>query len=229
MSELLIHDAEGQEQSPLDYVASKHSAADQSLIDKNEEGRVLAMFKDDPEATQVLHGLIDGLRKNEIMPKYGLTKKEYMAAVKRIRLKVLSQSNGGAEARNMTDKNHYDHLEKIMNRLTDSVLGLSDEALLAETTEAGPDAQREAERTRSLFRRTLKVLDNVNKRLSNLGHTVDSNDWHRGHLGFHNTCVTCGSFVSFTTRTGEIRGEALEGRCPESDRRAIRTREASRR
>jgi CheY-like chemotaxis protein len=99
MSELIIHDAEGQEQSPLDYVASGRAAADQSLIEKNEEDRILTMFQDDPEATQVLHGLLDGLKKNEIMPRYGLAEKKYAAAVKRIRVKVLSQRNGGGQWR----------------------------------------------------------------------------------------------------------------------------------
>jgi CheY-like chemotaxis protein len=90
MSELLSLDAEGQEQSPLDYVASAHAAADQSLIEKNEEDRILTMFQDDPEATLVLHGLLERLKKNEIMPRYGLAEKKYMAAVKRIRVKLLS-------------------------------------------------------------------------------------------------------------------------------------------
>jgi hypothetical protein len=129
----------------------------------------------------------------------------------------------------MVDKKTYDHhLEKVMNRLADSVLGLSDEAVLAETTEAGAEPQREAERTRSVFRQTLKVFDNANKRLCVLGHTIDSNDWHRGHWGYHNTCVTCGSFVSFTAATGEMRGEALDGRCPDNAQYAIGRREASR-
>jgi hypothetical protein len=35
-----------------------------------------------------------------------------------------------------------------MDRLAESVLGLSDEAILAETSEAGADPQREAERRR---------------------------------------------------------------------------------
>ncbi len=132
-------------------------------------------------------------------------------------------------ATNMVSKNnHDDHLEKIMNRLADSVLGLSDEGILAETTEAGGDLQREAERTRSVFRQVLKTLDTVNKRLINLGHTINSNDWYRGHRGYHNTCQTCGSFVSFTPATGEMRGEALDGLCPESDQYTIRRREASR-
>jgi hypothetical protein len=132
--------------------------------------------------------------------------------------------------KNMPDKkNHDERLEILMNQLAESVLGLSDAAILAETSEARVDLQREAERTRLVLRQASKVLDSVNKRLSNLGHTINSNDWHRGHSGYHNTCVTCGSFVSFTAATGEMRGEALDGLCPESDAYAIRTREASRR
>jgi CheY-like chemotaxis protein len=96
MSETLIHDAEGQEHSPLDNAASGHAAADQLLIEKNEEDRVLTIFKDDPEATQVLQGLLDGLKKNEIMLTYGLDEKKYAAAVKRI-LKLLGRRNGGSK------------------------------------------------------------------------------------------------------------------------------------
>jgi hypothetical protein len=125
-------------------------------------------------------------------------------------------------------KNHDERLERLMNRLAESVLGLSDEAILAETNEAASEAQQEAERTRLVLRRASVALDNVNKRLSNLGHTINSNDWWRGRSGYHNTCATCGSFVSFTTATGEMRGEALDGPCPESDRYASRRREASR-
>lgn len=126
-------------------------------------------------------------------------------------------------------KNHDERLEILMNQLAESVLGLSDAAILAETNEAVVDPHREAERARLVLRQASKALDNVNKRLSNLGHTIDSNDWHRGHWGYHNTCVTCGSFVSFTAATGEMRGEALDGICPESAAHDIRTKEASRR
>ena len=93
MSETLIHDAEGQEHSPLDNVASGHTAADQLLIEKDEEDRVLTIFKDDTEATQVLQGLLEGLKKNEITSKYGLDEKQYGAVVKRI-LKLLGRRNG---------------------------------------------------------------------------------------------------------------------------------------
>jgi hypothetical protein len=115
-----------------------------------------------------------------------------------------------------------------MNRLAESVLGLSDEAILAETSEAGADPQREAERTRSVLRQASKVLDDVNNRLSNLGHTINSSDWQPGQWGYHNNCLECGLSVSFTTATGEMQGEALDGRCPESDECTIRTREAFR-
>ena len=131
--------------------------------------------------------------------------------------------------KNMADKkNHDERLERLMDRLAESVLGLSDEAILAETSEAGADPQREAERTRLVLRQASKTLDNVHKHLSDLGHTVNSNDWYRGHSGYHKTCATCGSFVSFAAATGEMRGEALDGPWPQSDRYAYRRREASR-
>jgi CheY-like chemotaxis protein len=92
ISELPIHDAEGQEHSPLDDAVSGHAAADQLLIEKDEEERVLTIFKDDPEATQVLLGLLHGLKKNEI----DLDKKKYAATEKRIRVKLLCRRNGGS-------------------------------------------------------------------------------------------------------------------------------------
>jgi len=92
--ELPIQDAEGQEHSPLDNVASGYAAADQCLIEKDEEDRVFAMLKADAKATQVLHGLLDGLKKNEIMAMYGLDEKKYAAAVKRI-LKLLGRRKLG--------------------------------------------------------------------------------------------------------------------------------------
>jgi len=123
-------------------------------------------------------------------------------------------------------KNHDERMERLMNQLAESVLGLSDETILAET--AGADPQQEAERTRSVLRQASKAFDCVNKRLSNLGHTIDSNDWRPGESVYHNVCQTCGLFVSFTTATGEIHGEALDGRCSEIDQYTIRRREASR-
>lgn len=125
-------------------------------------------------------------------------------------------------------KNHDERLERLMNQLAESVLGLSDEAILAETNEAGADPQREAERTRLVLRQASKGLDNANRRMSNLGHTINLNDWRPGQRGFHNHCRTCGSSVSFTTATGEMQGEAFDAPCPESGQYTIRRREASR-
>src|SRR3989441_1023573 len=95
ISELFLHDPEEQEGSPLDNVASGDPAADQRLIEKDEQDRVLTIFKADPEATQVLHGLLGSLKKNEIMSSYGLDEKRYAAAMKRIRVKLLGRKNGG--------------------------------------------------------------------------------------------------------------------------------------
>jgi hypothetical protein len=129
----------------------------------------------------------------------------------------------------MGDKaNPDERLERMMNRLADSVLALPDEAILAEVSEAGVDPDEEAERTRIVLREAMQTLENVNSHLSNLGHTVNPNGWYRGRSGYHNACVNCGSFVSFTTATGEMRGEALDAPCLASDQYAIRRQEASR-
>jgi CheY-like chemotaxis protein len=90
---LPILDAEGQEQSPLDNKASWDTAADQRLIEKE---RILTIFKDDAEATQVLRGIWDDLKKNEIMLRYVLNEKKYAAAMKRIRVKLQGRGNGGS-------------------------------------------------------------------------------------------------------------------------------------
>ena len=97
ISETLIHDVEGQEHSPLDNMPSGHATADERLIEKEEEDRVLTKFKDDPVATQVLQGLLDGLNKNEIMSRLG--ERQYAAAVKRI-LKLPGRRNGGSRSDN---------------------------------------------------------------------------------------------------------------------------------
>jgi len=122
--------------------------------------------------------------------------------------------------------NREDILQRIANQLADSLLSLSDEAILAET---GTNAEEEAERTRAVLKEALQTLDTLSRRLSSLGHTVHPNAWRRVGSGYHNTCITCGSFVSFIITTGEMRGEALGGRCPERDQYTIRRVEASRR
>lgn len=90
VSELTIYDAEGQGHSPLDNVRSLLASADQRLMEKDEEDRILAMFSNDPEATLVLNGWMDGLNKHEIMARGGLEAKKYAATRKRIRLRLLA-------------------------------------------------------------------------------------------------------------------------------------------
>jgi hypothetical protein len=107
-------------------------------------------------------------------------------------------------------------LERIMNQLSDSVLGLSDEAIVAEVSEAGADPEKEAERTRGVLLNACEILDKLSGRLSTLGHTIDSSNWQRGPLGYHNSCLNCGSSVSFTIATAETRGSAIRTACRES-------------
>jgi hypothetical protein len=125
-------------------------------------------------------------------------------------------------------KNQEERLEMVMNQLGESVLGQSDAAILAETSEAGVNAQREAEQTRLVLRQAAKLFNDVNTRLSSLGHVIDPNDWRRGQRGYHTTCLTCGSFASFTATTGEMRGDALDGMCVQRDQYAMSRREGSR-
>ena len=129
----------------------------------------------------------------------------------------------------MADKrNHEENLERIMNQLADSVLGLSDEAILAEVSGAGSDPDHEAEQTRLVLRKASQALEDVNRRLSNLGHVIDSNHWRRAYRGYHNKCLNCGSLVSFATPTGEMQGRAVDAPCPQSAQYTIPKREASR-
>jgi hypothetical protein len=128
----------------------------------------------------------------------------------------------------MTDKNNHDErLETLMNQLAESVLGLTDEAVLAEASEAGTDPAQEAKRTRLALQNASKTFDSVSRRLSNLGHTINSNDWCSGESVYHNACQTCGLFVTFTTTTGEIRGEALDEVCSSLDQYTTRRRQVS--
>jgi hypothetical protein len=128
----------------------------------------------------------------------------------------------------MADKKNYDELERIMNQLADSVLELSDEAILAEISATGADPQEKAERTHFILRQSSKALEAVNKRLWNLGHSLNPKGWWHEERGYSNSCRDCGLSVSFTTATNEIWGNALIGACPQSAQHAIRKREASR-
>ena len=114
-------------------------------------------------------------------------------------------------------QSHNERVERIMNQLSESVLGLSDEEIVAEVSEAGHDPEQEAKRVRDVLQAPLQVLENVNLCLSNLGHTINPSNWQCGPLAYHNTCLHCGLSVSFTITTAEIRGSAVERACRASE------------
>ena len=91
VSELAMCDAEGQEHSPIDNVPSSCVPADRRLIEKSDEERMFALLGDDVGARQVLRGIIDGLKKSDIKLAYGLDEKKYLAATRRIRVKLLGR------------------------------------------------------------------------------------------------------------------------------------------
>jgi CheY-like chemotaxis protein len=101
ISELVVHDAEGQEHSPLDKVPSGCAPADECLIERGEKERFLTMLGDNADASQVFRGLVDGLQKNEIKSKYGLDERKYTAAIRRIRVRLLrsNRSRGGGNGK----------------------------------------------------------------------------------------------------------------------------------
>ena len=129
----------------------------------------------------------------------------------------------------MTDKNNHDgRLERVMNQVADSVLELSDEAILAEISETGADPQEKAERSRLMLQQSSKTWEAVNKRLWNLGHSLNPKDWRHGERGYSNICRDCGLSVSFTTANHETWGNALIVPCSERAQRTSGKREASR-
>jgi hypothetical protein len=70
----------------------------------------------------------------------------------------------------MTDRsNDVEKLERISEQVADSVLELSDDAILAEIRDSGDDPQREAERIRLLIRQVLEKTEVVkgNERTAN--------------------------------------------------------------
>lgn len=111
------------------------------------------------------------------------------------------------------DKSHEEILERVVGHLADSVLTLADESILAEAAEPGADLHKDAEHVRLLLSGASQLLEDVTRRLSNMGHTINSNYWRRDHRGFHTKCLNCGSSVSFTTATREAQGGALNAQC----------------
>ncbi len=95
MSELLFQDIDGGDYSPADNVPSEHISVDQHLIEKDDEEQVLLILQDDPDAIQLIRELGNGLRKSEIMARYGLDERKYAATVRRVRVTLLGERYKG--------------------------------------------------------------------------------------------------------------------------------------
>jgi hypothetical protein len=93
VSELTTHDAEGELHSPMDNVSSSCPPADHNLVKKCDEDKVFALFRDDANATHILGGIIAGLPKNEIKLAYGLDERQYAAAMRRLRVKLIARAD----------------------------------------------------------------------------------------------------------------------------------------
>ncbi|SRR5579862_842764 len=112
----------------------------------------------------------------------------------------------------MADKRNRDHLERLWDELAESVFRLSDEAILAESTETGTDPQEEAERTRLVLQQALQSFESVNRRLSSFGHTINPKSWRSDGNVCENLCLNCVTILTFTA--GEPRSLALYTRYP---------------
>jgi len=102
-----------------------------------------------------------------------------------------------------------ERLARVIEQVSESVLGLSDNDVVAEVVAAGHDAQQESKRVHCVLQKPLQVVESVNLCLSNLGHSIDASKWQCGLLAYHNNCLLCGLAVSFTIATGEIGGAAV--------------------
>ncbi len=61
-------------------------------------------------------------------------------------------------------KNHDERVQELYNRLADSILELSDEAVIAEVSETDSDPQEEAELVRMAFKEECKQFDLAERR-----------------------------------------------------------------
>jgi len=120
-------------------------------------------------------------------------------------------------------KSSSERLERVMSRLAETVLGLSDDEIVTEVSASGRDLQLEAKRVRAVMQRPLQVLENADLCLSNLGHAINPSNWQCGALEYYNTCLHCGLSVSFTIATAEIRGSAVQRACKVSGRAILQT------
>jgi hypothetical protein len=117
----------------------------------------------------------------------------------------------------MADERDRAGLERLMKELAESVLKLSEDVILAESSEAGANFQQEAERTRSVLRQAAQRFQSLSRRLSDLGHTFNPKSWRSEGRVYQNRCLNCGSIVTFAAAADEVRSPALDTRCRAKD------------
>lgn len=98
-SDSIMHNAEGDEMSPLEnidpadpsvlarapWLSRPAPAPDESLVAKEEHGRIFRTFANDEEASAVLQARLEGMTTaREIMQEHNLPKRRYEAALQRI-------------------------------------------------------------------------------------------------------------------------------------------------
>lgn len=103
-SELAQITEEGDDCNPLDRIASNSKTPEVELIERESKreyadlvGRVLTMFQDDNQASEVLLHRLDGLNGPEIQKRMGLSKKEYATIDQRIRRGFAKLSGAGGK------------------------------------------------------------------------------------------------------------------------------------
>lgn len=110
-------------------------------------------------------------------------------------------------------KSYNERIENVLTELSQSLLRLSDDDIVAEVSAVSQDPTEEAKRVRNVLQKPLQILENANLCLANLGHSIDRSNWHCGPMAYHNTCVHCGLSVSIAIATAEIRGSAVQRAC----------------
>jgi hypothetical protein len=87
-SEVLAFDREGRTSWSLELAPACRPTVEENIMEQEREAQILRLFATDREATCVILGLLDGMKRQEIMQNYGLTGNRHDAAVKRIRTKL---------------------------------------------------------------------------------------------------------------------------------------------
>ena len=80
--------------SPFENIASGQELPDKCMIAKEREARIFELFRDDSQATAILHDLANGMKKSEIKQCLGLSEKQWQAVLRRIRVRLSLRKNG---------------------------------------------------------------------------------------------------------------------------------------